>query len=323
MISCMLSPTQLKRLKNHKYKCENTSVLGPYMQIPACVWLLCALGLFLYQTLDTLDGKQNGRMGTSLTSIVAELFDHGCDSVSAVFLMLEFCISLQLGKQPEIMFAVVMLSFFIFYLAHWTTYVCGYFYFGSFDVAELQMAGIGMFLASAVFGSAMWKTQWLFPVLPIMTVIIPAYLIHVRSPSGLFENYPCLYLIAFGLVSAKMCNRLVVAHMAKSELSMWDSSLFGPALLLLNQLASSPISERRVLWLFLLYCLFDLLHYFYCVAQQICGYFNIYCFTYGSPPSDTGHHGTGHNCTQPTVRSDTEHHMTVENGIGHHGLAQD
>lgn len=39
-----------------------------------------ALGLFLYQSLDAIDGKQARR--TKSSSPLGELFDHGCDSVS-------------------------------------------------------------------------------------------------------------------------------------------------------------------------------------------------------------------------------------------------
>jgi choline/ethanolamine phosphotransferase len=49
-------------------------------QIPAWPLLLCAIGLFVYQTLDACDGKQARRTKTS--SCLGELFDHGCDAVS-------------------------------------------------------------------------------------------------------------------------------------------------------------------------------------------------------------------------------------------------
>jgi phosphatidylglycerophosphate synthase len=38
------------------------------------------MGLFVYQTLDAIDGKQARRTGSS--NSLGELFDHGCDSVS-------------------------------------------------------------------------------------------------------------------------------------------------------------------------------------------------------------------------------------------------
>ena len=47
---------------------------------PQWTFLLAAVGLFFYQSLDAIDGKQARRTGTS--SPLGELFDHGCDSVS-------------------------------------------------------------------------------------------------------------------------------------------------------------------------------------------------------------------------------------------------
>lgn len=44
------------------------------------MYFLTGFGLFLYQTLDAIDGKQARRTGSSTP--LGELFDHGCDSVS-------------------------------------------------------------------------------------------------------------------------------------------------------------------------------------------------------------------------------------------------
>lgn len=50
------------------------------LQIPKWASFLCGFGLFVYQSLDAIDGKQARRTGSS--SPLGELFDHGCDSVS-------------------------------------------------------------------------------------------------------------------------------------------------------------------------------------------------------------------------------------------------
>ena len=50
------------------------------LQVPGWALLLCGLGLFVYQTLDAVDGKQARRTGSS--SPLGELFDHGCDAMS-------------------------------------------------------------------------------------------------------------------------------------------------------------------------------------------------------------------------------------------------
>jgi phosphatidylglycerophosphate synthase len=63
---------------------------------------LCGFGLFVYQSLDAIDGKQARRTGTA--NPLGELFDHGCDSISTVFVALSACIAVQLGYYPGWMF---------------------------------------------------------------------------------------------------------------------------------------------------------------------------------------------------------------------------
>lgn len=54
-------------------------------QAPTWAYLACALGLFIYQSLDAIDGKQARR--TNSSTPLGELFDHGCDSLSTGLLM--------------------------------------------------------------------------------------------------------------------------------------------------------------------------------------------------------------------------------------------
>eukprot|EP00438_Fugacium_kawagutii_P000898 Skav225784 [mRNA] locus=scaffold2147:24333:29292:+ [translate_table: standard] len=54
------------------------------METPPPRWLmlLTTFSLFIYQTLDALDGKQARRTGTS--SPLGQLFDHGCDCLACI-----------------------------------------------------------------------------------------------------------------------------------------------------------------------------------------------------------------------------------------------
>ena len=92
-------------------------------------------------------------------------------------------------------------------------------------------------------------TSVLSPIIPISLVLLPAYIIHQKSPDHIFESQPVLYVMAFGLVAAKVTNKLVVAHMTKSELEYLDWSLAGPAMLFLNQYFNTFFNEHYVLWL--------------------------------------------------------------------------
>ncbi|XP_067128234.1 choline/ethanolaminephosphotransferase 1-like isoform X1 [Centruroides vittatus] len=355
----ILSPSQLKRLTEHRYSSSGSTILDPLVQLfwnwlvtklpiwlspnlmtisglfvniftslllifyspdavqeaPRWTFVLCALGMFIYQTLDACDGKQARRTGTS--SPLGELFDHGCDSLSTVFVSLGVCVATQLGTYPAWMFFQCFAAMTLFYCAHWQTYVSGTLHFGKFDVTEVQFTIIIILLVSAILGPGVWSTRIpifylelkllpviigaaaasfslcgyftviftggagkngstvagtsvLSPFIPVGLVVIPAFIIYQKSVRNVYENHPCLYILAFGIVSAKVTNRLVVAHMTKSVMEYFDSILIGPGMLFLNQYFNTFINEYIVLWLCLVYSLADLLHYCIIVCNQIC-----------------------------------------------------
>ncbi|EDL21482.1 choline phosphotransferase 1, isoform CRA_d [Mus musculus] len=97
-------------------------------EAPYWTYLLCALGLFIYQSLDAIDGKQARR--TNSCSPLGELFDHGCDSLSTVFMAIGASIAVRLGTHPDWLFFCSFVGMFMFYCAHWQTYVSGVLRFG-------------------------------------------------------------------------------------------------------------------------------------------------------------------------------------------------
>ncbi|CAH1786282.1 unnamed protein product [Owenia fusiformis] len=371
----ILSETKLKRLTEHKYSAEGTSVLDPFMQhfwrwlveqiplhwapnaltlvgliinittclivmwyspdgrqaAPRWVYLSFALGLFIYQSLDAIDGKQARR--TKTATPLGELFDHGCDSVSTAFVVIASMCVLQMGQRPGWMFFECFSGMVLFYIAHWQAYVSGTLRFGMIDVTEAQLLIVLANLITAVFGPGFWSntvpiiglefkmlpayfsifgailtckmnfsviflqggkgkngstiadTSVLFPIIPIAVVVMLAFTIYQKSPSHLFENHPCLYTLAFGMICAKVTNRLVVAHMTKSEMALWDPCFIGPGMLFLNQYFNTVLPEIIVLWMCLFYCTIDLMRYCASVCIEICDYLNIYCFDITSTPS--------------------------------------
>ncbi|KAK6062048.1 CDP-alcohol phosphatidyltransferase [Cooperia oncophora] len=90
---------------------------------PSWAYAQAALGLFLYQTLDAIDGKQARRTGSS--SPLGELFDHGCDSMTQVFVTLNICYAMSLGHMTNAVMFVSIVSVVMFYAAHWSTYCTG------------------------------------------------------------------------------------------------------------------------------------------------------------------------------------------------------
>ncbi|XP_029670253.1 cholinephosphotransferase 1 isoform X4 [Formica exsecta] len=316
---------------------------------PRWACFLCALGLFIYQSLDAIDGKQARRTGTSTP--LGELFDHGCDSISTVFVALSACIAVQLGYYPTWMFFQCFCAMTLFYCAHWQTYVSGSLRFGKVDVTEAQFTIITIHLISAIFGPEIWMmelpytgtevkvfplwaavgiaillaqssisvilaggvgkngstvagTSVLSPIIPFSFVIVPAFIIYRKSAEHVYENHSALYILAFGMVAAKVTNRLVVAHMTKNEMQYLDSSLIGPAMLFLNQYFNFFIKEYYVLWLCFIWVTLDLFRYSAQVCLEICDHMKIKLFRI---PCD--HHTS---TTQISNAAEKNVHMMVE-----------
>ncbi|XP_035790907.1 cholinephosphotransferase 1-like isoform X1 [Anopheles albimanus] len=321
---------------------------------------LCAAGLFIYQSLDAIDGKQARR--TNSSSPLGELFDHGCDSISTVFVALSACISVQLGFYPRWMFFQCFCAMTLFYCAHWQTYVSGTLRFGKIDVTEAQCTIIGIHLISAIFGPSIWMTKLplmggldiktvplyfavfvfgllayqnasviftggvgkngstvagtsvLSPIIPFLFVVVPAYVISQKSTEQLYENHPALYIMAFGMITAKVTNRLVVAHMTKSEMEYLDMGLIGPMCLFLNQYFNCFLPEYYVLWACLLWCTFDLIRYCGQICLEICDYLKIELFRIPYPPKPIM---TSQGTNPPHHH---HHHHSHDNKNGTHSL---
>jgi len=85
----------------HLYYCPTATE-----EVPMWVPLSCALGLFIYQTLDAIDGKQARR--TKSSNALGELFDHGCDSMSTIFVTLAGACSMGMGQTHSVFHDVSM-----------------------------------------------------------------------------------------------------------------------------------------------------------------------------------------------------------------------
>lgn len=62
---------------------------------PQWLWFTFAVGLFVYQSLDAIDGKQARRTGTS--GPLGELFDHGCDALNTTLEVILSAAAMNLG----------------------------------------------------------------------------------------------------------------------------------------------------------------------------------------------------------------------------------
>uniref|UniRef100_A0A8C4U3W8 Choline phosphotransferase 1 n=1 Tax=Falco tinnunculus TaxID=100819 RepID=A0A8C4U3W8_FALTI len=225
----------------------------------------------------------------------------------AVFVVLGSCIAIRLGTNPDWLFFCCFVGLFMFYSAHWQTYVSGILRFGKVDVTEVQIAITMLLLISAYCGTAIWDykipvmglelkffavfgilcgtalsffnyfrvifgggvgkngstiagTSVLSPGLHIGLLIILAIMIYKKSTTQLFEKHSCLYVLTFGFVNAKISQKLVVAHMTKSEICLQDTAFIGPGLLFLDQYFNSFVDEYIVLWIALVQVVSPLSH---------------------------------------------------------------
>ncbi|PHH63550.1 hypothetical protein CDD81_5737 [Ophiocordyceps australis] len=86
---------------------------------PPWVYYTWALGLFLYQTFDAVDGTQARR--TKQSGPLGELFDHGVDALNTSLEVLLFAASQNLG-QGWMTVAVLFSSLLTFYVQTWDEY---------------------------------------------------------------------------------------------------------------------------------------------------------------------------------------------------------
>lgn len=155
--------------------------------IPAWANVFAAAATFAYQTLDAMDGKQARRTGTS--SPLGQLFDHGCDTISAMLLALTMASSAQLGPNAAsliFLFSVQVPFFFAQweeYHTHTMSHSMGY-----IGVTEGQLVLCGLHLLGACV-STQW---WLKPVTDLLPFLAPVFGTLGYVP----QNNECL-LLAF------------------------------------------------------------------------------------------------------------------------------
>jgi len=133
-------------------------------QIPSWVWLFCFLSQFLAHTLDGCDGKQARRTGSSTP--LGELFDHGLDSWSCLFVPIAvysvFGRSLEYSLSPLRFYFVIYLCCLQFYLSHWEKYNTGVLFLPwGYDASQLALMFV--YLVTFFFGVDLWK--FTFPVI--------------------------------------------------------------------------------------------------------------------------------------------------------------
>ncbi|CAH1268118.1 CEPT1 [Branchiostoma lanceolatum] len=109
-------------------------------------------------------------------------------------------------------------------------------------------------------------------------LLIHVMLAFATKGASAHQTYPTLYYLMFGLAFAKVSIVLRVADATKSKMPLIDTSMLGPAMLLLSSFLGDYVSEYFVLCLALMLVGLDLVVYSTLVLRESCDYLNISCF---------------------------------------------
>ncbi|KAG8344028.1 putative ethanolaminephosphotransferase [Trypanosoma vivax] len=150
---------------------------------PAWVWYYAAFAIFLYQTLDAIDGKQARRTNTG--SPLGELFDHGCDALLTPFVQLNVCCAV--NTPPIMAFAYMAISSCVLFGAIWEQYITGTLELSYFSgPTDGILAACVVFIITGLFSPSVWDS-----------VVVGPYEV---LPFQFSESLPCVISTARSIV---------------------------------------------------------------------------------------------------------------------------
>ncbi|KAI9635659.1 CDP-alcohol phosphatidyltransferase-domain-containing protein [Dioszegia hungarica] len=134
-------------------------------ELPSLVYLSWAIGLFAYQSMDAIDGKQARRL--NMGSALGEMFDHGCDAINTTLETVLCCHALGLNRSwwTVTSQAATMCNF---YASTWEEYHTGTLYLSAFSgPVEGILMVVAIYAVTAIhpLGQAFWS-QPIFSLIP-------------------------------------------------------------------------------------------------------------------------------------------------------------
>ncbi|KIK94389.1 hypothetical protein PAXRUDRAFT_828044 [Paxillus rubicundulus Ve08.2h10] len=201
---------------------------------PQWIYFTWAIGLFLYQSFDAVDGKQARRTG--MAGPLGEMFDHGCDAINTTLEVILACRALNLGRSWwTILSQIATLA--NFYLTTWEEYHTGLLYLGPFSgPVEGILMIVVIYIVSGIFGPSFWDKRLLtFTHLDKMPQVA-AHVSNIRLNEA-FMVFAALFL-ALNIVSSYRNVRKAMKAAGKSTLK--------PLVFLLPFIVSVVL---QVLWL--------------------------------------------------------------------------
>ncbi|GAA5868711.1 hypothetical protein JCM8547_003791 [Rhodosporidiobolus lusitaniae] len=134
----------------------HTDQAGADEAAPRWLYWTFATGLFAYQSLDAIDGKQARRTGTS--GPLGELFDHGCDALNTTLGVLLTASALNLGLSWWTVASLVATNM-NFYLTTWEEFHTGTLFLSAFSgPVEGVLLVVAVFVVTGFKGPEFWDT---------------------------------------------------------------------------------------------------------------------------------------------------------------------
>ncbi|KAG6330161.1 hypothetical protein ID866_8929 [Astraeus odoratus] len=143
---------------------------------PKWIYFTWAIGLFLYQSFDAVDGKQARRTG--MAGPLGEMFDHGCDAINTTLEVILAARALNLGRSWWTV-ASQIATLANFYLTTWEEYYTGTLYLGPFSgPVEGILMIVLIYIVSGIFGPSFWdkgilSLTHLDLLIPEVTTVVP------------------------------------------------------------------------------------------------------------------------------------------------------
>ncbi|KAK9237402.1 CDP-alcohol phosphatidyltransferase-domain-containing protein [Lipomyces kononenkoae] len=135
---------------------------------PSWLYFSFGAGLWLYSTMDNIDGKQARRTGSS--SPLGELFDHGIDSLNCTLGGLIETACMGLGPTRTGAF-ITMVSCLAMFFSTWETYHTHTLYLGYFNgPTEGIIIAVGLMIISGIYGPEIWQ-KTLLDILPVLSFL--------------------------------------------------------------------------------------------------------------------------------------------------------
>ncbi|KAI9100392.1 hypothetical protein DFS34DRAFT_614452 [Phlyctochytrium arcticum] len=165
---------------------------SPDLQQPCPNWVYYSfsIGLFLYQSLDAIDGKQARRTGTS--GPLGEMFDHGCDAINTTLGGILVSSAMNLHQSWWLVTSIIS-ALANFYLSTWEEYHTGTLYLSycSGPVEGILLV-VFVFAVSGYKGAEFWDNS--------LVSVLPAPLSHVLESLGLDQLQLNHYFLFIGAI---------------------------------------------------------------------------------------------------------------------------